>query len=499
MTFLRRRPSVDHRGWTAPPKPIFGRRGIAALLLVTLLGGALVSIPPANVSAGALSDAIAQQQALQAQIDRQKAQISALTASQSKLSGQLASTKATLASVNADLLSVKSQIVDMTVEVAKAQGSVDELEATVALLDAQLADVEAKESAKQAELSDRRAVLAERIRTAYDGDRTSLLETLLSGDNFTDVMSEVDYHLDLAQQDQALAEQIVDDQKLLAVIHQTAVVTKQQTESLRGEAASRKTDLDKQLQDLADAKAQLAALEAQTRELLAAQQAQYAKLAADKTALAKQLADAKAAQDALAAKVRELVRAQYAAGGIPSQYSGSLAWPMPGTITQEFGCTGFGWEPPLQLCPFPLRHRHRQPDVHPDPGRRAGQGDLGRQESVRPVVGGDHRPLVRARDVVRPHRQLGPSARRQRRRIRRPGPDHCLRGHDRLDDRPAPPLGRPAQRRLGQPPPVPLTARRRRRYRRGSARANVPLPGLGATRVVLASRPGRLARRRPAE
>src|SRR4029078_7116605 len=113
----------------------------------------------------------------------------------------------------------------------------------------------------------------------------------------------------------------VDDQKLLAVIHQTATVTKQQTESLRGEAASRKADLDKQLKDLADAKAQLAALEQQTRELLAAQQAPYPQRAADKDALAKQLAEAKAAQDALAAKVRELVRAQYAAGGIPSQYS----------------------------------------------------------------------------------------------------------------------------------------------------------------------------------
>jgi len=350
MTFLRRRPSVDRRGWTAPPKPILGRRGITALLLVTLLGGAFVSVPPADVSADALSDAIAQQQALQAQIDRQKAQISALTASQTKLSGQLANTKATLASVNANLQSVKSQIVDMTVEVAKAQGSVDELEATIALLDAQLADVEAKEQAKQAELSARKAVLAERIRTAYDGDRTSLLETLLSGDNFTDVLSEVDYHLDLAQQDQSLAQQIVDDQKLLAVIHQTASVTKDQTESLRTEAASRKADLDTQLQDLADAKAELARLEAQTRELLAAQQAQYAKLASDKTALDKQLADAKAAQDALAAKVRELVRAQYAAGGIPSQYSGSLAWPMPGTVTQEFGCTGFSWEPPLGSC-----------------------------------------------------------------------------------------------------------------------------------------------------
>lgn len=375
MTFLRRRPSVDRRGWTAPPKPIFGRRGLTALLLVTLLGGAFVSVPPANVSADALSDAIAQQEALQAQIDRQKAQISALSASQTKLSGQLATTKATLASVNADLLTVKSQIVDMTVEVAKAQGSVDELVATVALLDTQLADIEAQEQAKEAELTARKAVLAERIRTAYDGDRTSLLETLLSGDNFTDVLSEVDYHLDLAQQDQSLAQQIADDQKLLGVIHQTATVTRAQTESLRTEAASRKADLDTQLSDLAAAKAELARLEAQTRDLLAAQQAQYEKLAADKTALAKQLAAAKAAEDALAAKIADLVAAAYASGGIPSQYSGSLAWPMPGTITQEFGCTGFSWEPPLGSC----AHFHAGIDIANSmytPIRAAGPGKV---------------------------------------------------------------------------------------------------------------------------
>ncbi|MEZ0240963.1 MAG: murein hydrolase activator EnvC [Chloroflexota bacterium] len=359
MTLLRRRPSVDRRGWTTPPKPIFGRRGITALLLITLLGGAFVSMPPPKVSADALSDALAQQEALQAQIARQKAQISALAASQTKLSSQLASTKATLASVNADLLSVKSQIVDMTVEVANAQGSVDELVATVALLDTQLADVEAKERAKQDELAARKAVLAERIRTAYDGDRTSLLETLLSGDNFTDVLSEVDYHLDLASQDQALAQQIVDDQKLLGVIHQTVIVTRDQTESLRTEAASRKADLDTQLEDLAAAKAELAKLEAQTRQLLADQQAQYAKLAADKTALSKSLADAKAAQDALEAQIRELVRQQYASGGIPSEYSGSLIWPMPGVVTQEFGCTGFSWEPPLGSC----SHFHAAIDI----------------------------------------------------------------------------------------------------------------------------------------
>ena len=49
-------------------------------------------------------------------------------------------------------------------------------------------------------------------------------------------------------------------------------------------------------------------------------------------------------------KIRQLMAAQGNGGGVPSEYSGTLAWPMSGTITQEFGCTGFPWEPPLGNC-----------------------------------------------------------------------------------------------------------------------------------------------------
>ena len=37
-------------------------------------------------------------------------------------------------------------------------------------------------------------------------------------------------------------------------------------------------------------------------------------------------------------------------GSIPSQYNGTLSWPMGGDVTQNFGCTGFSWEPPKGSC-----------------------------------------------------------------------------------------------------------------------------------------------------
>ena len=55
---------------------------------------------------------------------------------------------------------------------------------------------------------------------------------------------------------------------------------------------------------------------------------------------------------------------------------------MTGTVTQEFGCTGFWAEPPLGNCAhFHTGHRHRRPDGHADPRRRPGQGPLRRPDS----------------------------------------------------------------------------------------------------------------------
>ena len=353
-----RRPTADARGWTQPRRRA-GRGFFLVLLLTSVLGGLFVGTPPSATRADDLADAIAKQRAIEAQIAKQKSQVAALAKSQAALSGELAWTKSSLNQINADLTAVRTQVVRMTVDVAIAQGQVDELDAQVARLDPQLEEIEAREAAKLVELNERKAILAERIRLAYDTDRTTLLETMLSSETFTDVLSEVSYHLDLAEQDKALAEQIVADQKVLTVLHASVVSTREQTETMRSAADAQRTVLDTQLADLAAARDRLAKLEAETARLLKAQQAAYARMAADKAALAKAIAAGEKAEEALQKEIDRLVAQQYQGGNIPSQYNGTLEWPMRGTITQEYGCTGFSWEPPKGNC----AHFHSGIDV----------------------------------------------------------------------------------------------------------------------------------------
>jgi murein DD-endopeptidase MepM/ murein hydrolase activator NlpD len=368
-----RRRTPDPRGWSSPSRRRPGRGLILFLLLTTLSGGIFVggSVTPAR--ADALSDAIAKQKALEAQIARQKAQMAAIAARQKSLGVTLASTRTSLGQVNADLFSVRGQVVAATVEVAQAEADVQALDTQVVKLDLELADLQAREARQQVELDARKAALADRMRQAYDTDRTSLLETVLSGGAFTDVLAEVSYHLDLGQQDRLLADQIVADQKVLAVLAQTVASTRTQTETMRATADAQRQQLDAELQGLADARSRLATLEAETSRLLAQQQATYAAMNSDKAKLAAAMAETEKAEKELQKQIDRLVAEQARGGRIPSIYNGTLDWPMGGTVTQEFGCTGFAWEPRLGNC----AHYHTGIDIAAPmytPIRAAGPG-----------------------------------------------------------------------------------------------------------------------------
>jgi murein DD-endopeptidase MepM/ murein hydrolase activator NlpD len=347
--------------------------------MVSTFGGIFLSGTPRLASADELSDAYARQQALQKLIAKQKASISALSASQAALSGRISSTRHSLSEINADLLTVRTQIVAMVVDVARSQNQVDELNATGAQLDAELARIQEEEAAKQAELDSRMELLSARIREAYDTDRTSFLETMLSSADFTDVLTEVGYHLDFAEQDKQLAQQIADDKKILGVLHQNVELAQQQTDQLHKLAAASKATLDKQLEDLDAARKQLDALQAQTELLLAQQRAAYARLAADKAKLASALRAQQAAQKKLEALIARLVAEALAKGGIPSIYNGTLSWPISGRVTQEFGCTSFYLEPYSASCVGRGGHLHTGIDIANvmyTPIRAAGPGKV---------------------------------------------------------------------------------------------------------------------------
>jgi murein DD-endopeptidase MepM/ murein hydrolase activator NlpD len=314
---------------------------------------------PTGVKGDELADARARQAQIKKNVAIQKAQVAKLNALQADLAGAIANTKAELRGINADLTAVKVKIDDMQVKVDAIKADYAALVTELKGLDASLIVIAAQEAAKKAELAERKALLAERVRSAYDTDRTSMLESFLSGGTFTDLLSEMSYFIDVGEQDKALANQIAVDQETLAELHQTTEDTRVRTNDLRQETAAQKRSLDKSLAALNDARAQLKVLEKRTATALAQQKTAYAVIARNKAAAKAALARAAASQKALQGQIAALIRKQMETGNIPSAYNGTLSWPMSGDVTQSFGCTGFSWEPPLGSCD----HFHRGIDL----------------------------------------------------------------------------------------------------------------------------------------
>lgn len=376
---MRRATPAD--GWTSSTrKPQRRLRRFSFLLMVPILFGALGTpvAPVTQVAGDELAEAKAKRVALDKQIADQKAQVAQINAMQADLGRQISSTKRELASINADLAAVRKSIDAMVVQIEAVKKIYFGLVAHLQLLDNQLANLLELERHKRSELGIRKAELGERIRSAYATDRTTLLETFLAGGSFTDVISEVSYLNDFAEQDRALAEEIVRAQEELAAIHEAVTATRAQTEVTRIETQKQREALDKQLEELKVAQARLKELEKETARALAVQQSAFAQLAKNKKDLARAIATTSAAQKALSRRIDSLVKAQFNAGNIPSQFNGSLAWPMSGSVTGEYGCSTYAGYGPGNGC----EHYHNGIDIVAPSGcgapiKAAGSGRIG--------------------------------------------------------------------------------------------------------------------------
>lgn len=317
-------------------------------LLVGLLGAPAGTT---TVYADELSDAKAKQVALKKEVAEQKARVAALADLQAGLSAEISDTTKQLRAVGADLAAVKQKIRKMEARIEVVKADYAELVAQVEAMDRELQRVTAEEAAKRAELAERRALLADRVRNAYDTDRTSPLETFVSGGSFTDLLAEASYYIDVGEQDRALADQIAKDKETLAALHQTVADTRKRTNELRLETAAQKRALDKSLRALNETKAELRRLEKEIARTLAQQKARFAALARNKANAAAIIRKAAADQAKLAKQIDSLIAKQVARGNIPSQYNGTMRWPMDEfRVSGEYGCSSFAYYAPGNGC-----------------------------------------------------------------------------------------------------------------------------------------------------
>jgi murein DD-endopeptidase MepM/ murein hydrolase activator NlpD len=342
------------------------RHTLRGRLLRLLLGVALLApglalqTPPLPVRADDLSDAIAEQQRLAKLIAQQKAQLAKIQAQQAALASQIAATRKNLAEVRTSIEEDESQIAAIKGQMVLVKAHYESLAAEQALLEARLAQLTNEQNAMQRELEVRQQILAARLAAAYEADQTPILQQILTAHSLTEAISDVSYYGALSQADKALAEEIKRDQKALAQIRETVEMASAANAELKDQVDAERHRLDDAQAQLTAAEQQLADLKAMMEKQLAEQQAADAKLVANKVALAAAIRSNGAAMDQLAARIDQII-AQQGGGGakIPSEYSGTLSWPMGGRITQEFGCTGVAGEPRVGSC----YHFHQGIDI----------------------------------------------------------------------------------------------------------------------------------------
>ena len=351
---------------TAPnDRRAYGRSPHRWRLLQLILGLALVapglafqSSPP-PVRADSLSDAVAEQQRLAKLIADQKAQLAKLSAQQTSLKSQIGETQQNLNGVRTSIDDAQAQITALQTQMVGVKAQFDDLAVQQVVLSTELAQLTAQQNAKQRELEARQQVLASRLVSAYVTDQTPLLQQLLTAHSLTEALSDVSYYGDMAHADKALADQIRQDQETLAQMRQTVEMASEANAMLKDQVAGQRQSLAEEQAQLTAEQDQLTALKAQLETQLASQQAAEAKLEKNKSALDATIRSNGQAMDDLASKIDALVSQQGFVSKIPSQYSGTLKWPMGGVITQEFGCTGVASEPRVGGC----AHFHQGIDI----------------------------------------------------------------------------------------------------------------------------------------
>jgi murein DD-endopeptidase MepM/ murein hydrolase activator NlpD len=344
---------------------------ITLSLLLPFLTSTTGSAP--TVRADDLSVRIAaakQRQAdLQRSISQQTSLLDQLKTDETVASTALTSTGDQLDQINTDQAAVRREIQTATDALHRVQARRDALVAQLQELDWTVSLLEGQIAQGTDDLQAQQRALGLRLADAYRTQQTSLLDQLLSSGSFSEVLSTASAYLAYGDQDAALARSIAADQASLDALQIQVAATRYRTDQLRRDAEAAEADLQAQQGKLQAAQHKLATLEAKTRTVQDSQRAAFNRINNTQDKVNAYLAKAAKAEQMLQAQIqglikeaarraaaRERARHQHNLGGGGNGY---FIWPTTGFITQEFGCTGFSWEPSYGSC----AHFHRGIDI----------------------------------------------------------------------------------------------------------------------------------------
>ncbi len=337
-------------------------RGLGVgLVAIAVLSSSVAGVPGARADdkGQSLQGALERQRELQQQIATQTQTINDLRAAEAKLQGALARTKSQLDDIGTDLVAVRQDIGEATAALQVVEARHARLVAELGHLDWRLGILQEEVVQADEDLVERRRLLAQRLAEAYRIQQTSLLEQIITARSFSDVLVDVGSHLRFGDQDAQLAGQIERDQRALEVLRKTTAATRFRTEQVRLEVHREAVSIQQQRARLLESKKRLELLEAETKRIQAQQVAAFRQVVKTEQQAEALLNSTRVAQVRLSAEIARLIQEQSGLGNIPSAYNGIFQWPLQGRISQEFGCTGFSWEPPLGNC----AHFHRGIDM----------------------------------------------------------------------------------------------------------------------------------------
>jgi murein DD-endopeptidase MepM/ murein hydrolase activator NlpD len=342
-------------------------RALTALALVLLVGATI--LPGAVHAADPLSDRISaardRQSSLRDAMARQDRIIADLDGDAGRVREALQATNEQLDGIGDDLRALRRDITKATEALARQERRGVALREEVRQLDTTLGllDLEITQGAE--DLDARRQAFGRRLADSQRTLQTSILQQVLEGDSFADVMSNASAYEAYAEQDAQEARLIEQDQASLDAMRALQATTRHRTDQLRRASDDAARELRTRRVELNAAKAKAKRLERKVKALKRRQLARAHQIARTRKQAAAIAREHARAEQRLEQRIRGLVRvAQRQAearrkaaarrasrgGGNSTATYGRFAWPAAGMVTQEFGCTGFYLEPRRGSC-----------------------------------------------------------------------------------------------------------------------------------------------------